>query len=80
MSSPAASSQNLSSPRTSSVASSNVFVINALEKISNSKEARRSKSLKETVSTALSKIQKKNTFQRSFSSSLLLFFSYTVFI
>ncbi|KAG1642506.1 hypothetical protein G6F44_004767 [Rhizopus delemar] len=57
MSSPAASSQNLSSPRTSSVASSNVFVINALEKISNSKEARRNKSLKEAVSTALNMLK-----------------------
>ena len=55
MSSPATSSQSLSSPRTSSVASSNVFVINALEKIAASKEIRRNKSLKEAVDVASSK-------------------------
>ncbi|CEI86105.1 hypothetical protein RMCBS344292_00550 [Rhizopus microsporus] len=52
MSSPATSSQSLSSPRASSVASSNVFVINALEKIAASKEIRRNKSLKEAVDVA----------------------------
>ncbi|KAI7898637.1 uncharacterized protein BX663DRAFT_442726 [Cokeromyces recurvatus] len=52
-------SQNLSSPRSSiqttssSVASSNVFVINALEKIASAKESRRNKPLKEAVDTAL---------------------------
>lgn len=66
MASPAASSQNLSSPRTSiqtsrsSVASSNVFVINALEKILAAREARRNKALKEANEAALSKnIRKK---------------------
>ncbi|KAI9469661.1 MAG: hypothetical protein EXX96DRAFT_654121 [Benjaminiella poitrasii] len=65
MASPAASSQNLSSPRTSqqttasSVASSNVFVINALEKIASAREARRNKPLKEAVDAAL-KMLKEN--------------------
>lgn len=56
MASPAASSQNLSSPRMSqqsSVASSAVFVINALEKVAAAREARRNKPLKEAVDTAL---------------------------
>lgn len=59
MASPATSSQNLSSPRSSqqsSVASSNVFVINALEKVAASREARRNKALKESVDVALSKL------------------------
>jgi brefeldin A-inhibited guanine nucleotide-exchange protein len=48
---------NSSSPRMSqqSVASSAVFVINALEKIAVAREARRNKALKEAVDTALSK-------------------------
>lgn len=57
MASPTASSQNLSSPRLSqqsSVASSAVFVINALEKVAAAREARRNKPLKEAVDIALS--------------------------
>ncbi|RCI05462.1 guanine nucleotide exchange protein for ADP-robosylation factor [Rhizopus stolonifer] len=50
MVSPATSSPRLS--QQSSVASSNVFVINALEKISSAREARRNKSLKEAVDAA----------------------------
>ncbi|KAI8971778.1 hypothetical protein BDF20DRAFT_948087 [Mycotypha africana] len=60
MESAAASSQNLESPRSSqhisdssSITSSNVFVINALEKIAAAREARRNKALKEAVNIAL---------------------------
>lgn len=55
-SSPATTHSSLS-PRMSqqSVASSAVFVINALEKITAAREARRNKALKEAVDTALSK-------------------------
>lgn len=58
-----ATSSQISSPRMSqqtvgsSVASSNVFVINALEKVAAAREARRNKSLKESVDIALSKKQ-----------------------
>ncbi|KAK4508835.1 uncharacterized protein ATC70_013458 [Mucor velutinosus] len=54
-----ATSSQISSPRmsqqtvASSVASSNVFVINALEKVAAAREARRNKALKEAVDTAL---------------------------
>ena len=57
-----ATSSQISSPRISqqtagsSVASSNVFVINALEKVATAREARRNKPLKEAVDTALSRI------------------------
>ncbi|KAI8641128.1 hypothetical protein BD408DRAFT_368798 [Parasitella parasitica] len=54
-----ATSSQISSPRmsqqtsTSSVASSNVFVINALEKVAASRETKRNKALKESVDVAL---------------------------
>lgn len=61
--SPNNSSQNLSSPtstRTSTqtishATSSAVFVVNALEKIANTKEGRKNKSLKEVVQSTQSK-------------------------
>lgn len=72
MSSPATSSQSLSSPRASSVASSNVFVINALEKIAASKEIRRNKSLKEAVDVASSK-EKTSSFYYKLMTTFFLY-------
>lgn len=72
MSSPATSSQSLSSPRASSVASSNVFVINALEKIAASKEIRRNKSLKEAVDVASSK-EKPSSFYYKLMTTFFLY-------
>jgi len=63
-----ATSSQISSPRMSqqtagsSVASSNVFVINALEKVAAAREARRNKPLKEAVDTALSRIKDTDMF------------------
>ena len=61
-SSPTASSHNLSSPTStrtsmtsSQATSSAVFVLNALDKIANTKEGRKNKNLKEVVQNAQSK-------------------------